>query len=188
MNNNKVTPRVAAAIASDEGVVLEAYKDSVGIWTWGVGVTSASGHRVERYIDNPQSVERVMEVFMWLLETKYVPTVRRAFKGVELTEAQFAAALSFHYNTGAISRAAWVRHFVAGNTSKARKAIMSWSRAGNNPNALRSRRLREQALFFEGRWHGDGISTIYPVLKPSYQPDFGRGKRVNILPLIGNQG
>ena len=187
MTNLVVTPKVAAVIASDEGVVLEVYKDSVGIWTWGVGVTDTSGHRVGRYKDNPQTIQRVMEIFMWLLETKYAPAVRCAFKGVELTEAQFAAALSFHYNTGAISRAAWVRHYVSGNTSKARKAIMSWSRAGNDPNALRSRRLREQALFFEGRWHGGGMATIYPVLKPSYQPDFGRGKRVNILPLIGQQ-
>ena len=177
----EVTPKIAAVIASDEGVVLEAYKDSVGIWTWGVGVTSASGHNVDRYKDNPQPVQKVMEVFMWLLEEKYAPAVRRAFGGLELTEAQFAAALSFHYNTGAIGRASWVRHFVSGDIAAARKAIMNWSRAGNDKNALKPRRQRERALFFDGQWHGGGMATIYPVRKPSYQPNFSKGQSVNIL-------
>lgn len=176
-----VTPKIAAVIAADEGVVLEAYKDSVGIWTWGVGVTTASGHSVERYIDKPQSIERVMDVFMWLLEERYAPAVRKAFEGVSLTEAQFGAALSFHYNTGAIGRASWVKHFVAGDVAKARKAIMNWARAGNDPNALTTRRKRERALFFDGKWHGGGMATVYPVRKPSYQPNFRKGQSVNVL-------
>lgn len=40
----KLTPRIVAAIAHEEGLVLEAYRDSVGVWTWALGVTNASGH------------------------------------------------------------------------------------------------------------------------------------------------
>ena len=176
-----VTPKIAASIASDEGIVLEAYKDSVGVWTWGVGVTSASGHDVSRYIDNPQTMTHVFDVFMWLLDAKYAPAVRRAFKGVNLTEAQFGAALSFHYNTGAIGRASWVKHFVAGDVAAARKGIMNWTRAGNDKNALATRRKRERALFFDGVWHGGNMATVYSVRKPSYQPNFRKGRTVDVL-------
>lgn len=113
-----LTKRVLLELLSHEGIVLEAYKDSVGVWTWGVGVTSASGHRVLRYKDNPQPMSKVIEIYKWLVETKYLPDVLEAFT-VELSEAQLAAALSFHYNTGAIKRASWVKSFNAGNVVKA---------------------------------------------------------------------
>lgn len=180
---NDVTPRIAAAISSEEGVVLEAYKDSVGVWTWGVGVTSRSGHNVDRYKDNPQTLERVLDVFIWSLEERYAPAVRHAFKGVELTEEQFGAALSFHFNTGAINRATWVKHFVEGNDKEAYDSIMNWTRAGNDSNALRVRRSRERDWFFKGEWpHGKAM--VYPVHKPSYEPIFSEGKSVDILRVI----
>ena len=105
-----LTKRVLLELASHEGIVKEAYKDSKGIWTWGIGVTSASGHKVfPRYVDNPQPLGRVIEIYKWLLETKYLPDVLQAFEGHSLNEAQIAAALSFHYNTGGIKKASWVR-------------------------------------------------------------------------------
>ena len=103
-----ITLRVALELLSHEAIVREAYKDSVGVWTWGVGVTDASGHKVQRYIDSPQTIERCLEIYVWLLRTRYAPAVRKAFEGHNLSEHEFAAALSFHYNTGAIGRATWV--------------------------------------------------------------------------------
>lgn len=183
--HNDVTARIASEIANDEALVLEAYKDSVGVWTWGVGVTSASGHRVfPRYKDRPQSIERVMEVFVWLLEENYAPAVREAFKGHDLTEAQFGAALSFHYNTGAIKRASndgWVKKFKAGDLSGARRSFMSWNKAGGKINkGLVDRRKRETALFFDGKWHNlAGLAPVYGVRKPSYTPDWSSRKMID---------
>ena len=71
------------------------------------GTLIATGHTVERYIGNPQTVQHCMNVYAWALEN-YAEGVRAAFKGHALTKAQFAAALSFHWNTGAIGKAAWV--------------------------------------------------------------------------------
>lgn len=122
----KITPKIALEVAYHEGLVQQAYKDSVGIWTWSIGVTSLSGHKVERYIKNPQSIERCVEVYIWLLETRYLPAVERAFDGVPLTEEQIGAALSFHWNTGGIEKARWVRDWINGNTEKARANFMNW--------------------------------------------------------------
>ncbi|MEM9793520.1 MAG: lysozyme [Pseudomonadota bacterium] len=179
--SNKVTAKVAAELIAHEGLVREAYKDSVGIWTWGIGVTSASGHKVyPRYVDNPQSLKRCFEVFEWLLRQKYVPPVEAAFRGHPLSEAQFGAAVSFHYNTGGIGRATWVKEFKAGNIAKAQATIMNWSK----PPEIAKRRAKERDLFFDGKWSNDGTATEYPVKKPSYAPDFARGKRIDIAAVL----
>lgn len=176
----QISARGAAEIASHEGIVLEAYLDSKNVWTWGVGVTDASGHKVSRYKDAPSTVARAIEVFEWLLDVRYVPDVLDAFKGRTLTEAQIAAATSFHYNTGAIERASWVGLWLAGKTADARESMLSW----NKPPEVLPRRAREAALFFDGKW-GDGMANVYPVKKPSYKPDFAKAKRVNVLELLG---
>lgn len=175
-----LTLRVAMEIVCHEAIVREWYKDSKGVGTWSVGVTNASGHNVDRYKDNPQTLERCLEVFLWLLQQKYIPPVLKAFKGYPLTEAQFAAAVSFHYNTGAILKADWVTHWKGGSEAQARLSIMNWRK----PPEIIGRRTKERDLFFDGHWCSDGIATVYPVKKPSYHPDFRHPERVDIRPIL----
>ena len=52
---------------------------------------------------------------------KYESAVNMAFK-VPLKQHEFDAAVSFHYNTGAISRASWVKSFNAGKREQAIQA------------------------------------------------------------------
>jgi lysozyme len=177
---DSLTAQVAMELIGHEAIVLEAYKDSKGIWTWGIGVTDASGHNVERYIDHPQSIARCLEIFVWLLRTKYLPHVYNAFEGYSLTEAELAAALSFHYNTGAILSATWVKLWKAGHVAEARKSFMTW----NKPAAIVERRQMECDLFFDGLWSNDGKALVIPVSKPSYQPNYRHAARVDVLPTL----
>ncbi len=176
--HGELTARVALELVGHEAIVLEWYKDSVGVGTWGIGVTNNSGHSVDRYKDNPQTVEKVLQVYIWLLRTVYIPDVLKAFAGHLLTETQFAAALSFHYNTGAILKTEWVKMFLAGNWIGARKFLVSHYLNGGT---LTERREAEAALFFDGDWkHEDGKALVIPVRKPSYTPNFGKAQRVGI--------
>lgn len=161
-----ITARIAAELIAHEGIVLEAYKDSVGVWTWSVGVTDASGHRVGRYRDAPQPLSRCLQVYLWLLRTRYMPPVLAAFGDRPPQEHELAAALSFHWNTGAIARAEWMRLFREGDTAAARRSIMNWCR----PVQLTERRRCEESLFFGGEWTGNGTAQVYDVKKPGYQP------------------
>lgn len=170
---DRLSKRSLAELISHEGIVKEAYKDSKGIWTWGIGVTNASGHNVMRYKNNPQPLSKVFDIFDWLVRTKYLPAVEAAFTG-PLTEAQVAAALSFHYNTGAIGRASWVKSFNAGNIEKARNEIMSW----RSPKEIIPRRTKERDLFFDGKWSSNGTALVYQGVSGSYQPR--NPKRVDI--------
>lgn len=174
--DGNMTVRVLQELVGHEAIVQEAYKDSVGVWTWGVGVTTRSGHSVERYKDNPQSIEHCLKIFAWLVMEKYAPAVRKAFAGRELSEAQFAAAVSFHYNTGAIGRASWVKSWMAGKPTTAKKQFMNWVK----PPEITKRRKAERDLFFDGAWSSDGKATVYPVRKPSYSPNWGGAQRIDI--------
>lgn len=173
----ELTERVCLELLGHEALVLEMYRDSVGVATWSAGITSKSGHLVERYKDNPQSIERCLEVFVWLMRTKYAREVRDAFHARALTEAQFGAALSFHWNTGSIGRATWVRAWLDGEPeATVRASFLEW----RNPPEIRPRRAAEADLFFRDVWSADGKTTIYPVRKPSYAPDWAKAQRVDI--------
>ena len=174
-----LTPRIVGEILQHEGLAREAYRDSVGVWTWSVGITDASGHNVARYRDNPQPLERCLDVFLWLLETRYLPAVNAAFGAFEPSEPQLAAALSFHYNTGAIARASWLKRFLAGETGVARQAILDWRR----PPEILPRRRKERDLFFDAKWSGDGTMAVYEVAKPGYRPV--RPRRMDVAGAIG---
>ncbi len=177
----RLTARAAAELVGHEAIVLEWYRDSENVGTWGIGVTNNSGHRVDRYKDNPQTIGRCLEIYVWLLNSNYIPDVRDAFAGCKLTEAQFAAALSFHYNTGAIERTDWVKLFKAGKLAEARDFLETHYLNGGD---LTERRAKEAALFFDGQWSGDGTARVIPVSKPSYQPNFRRGERIQILGML----
>lgn len=172
-----LTLRVILEILHHEGLVTEAYKDSKGVWTWSIGITNASGHQVyPRYLDTPQTIERCLEVYIWLLKTKYYPEVLAAFKGKTLTEAQLAAALSFHWNTGAIGVATWVKSWKLGLPSDAKTQFMRY----NKPPEIVGRRRAERDLFFDGKWQGSGYVTLYDVMKPSYHPRWRSARRINV--------
>lgn len=176
---HSLTPRIALELLAHEGLVREAYRDSQGIWTWSVGITNASGHRVHpRYQDKPQPIEHCLGVFLWLLRTRYLPPVVAAFGCHEPSEHELGAALSFHYNTGAILRADWCRQFVARDPERARAAFLNWAK----PVEVLPRRRRERDLFFDGTWSGDGTVLLYEVAKPSYRPV--RGRRVDIAEVV----
>lgn len=172
-----LTERTLLEIAEHEGLLLEAYRDSANILTWGFGVTDASGHKVDRYIGKPSTIERAVEVYEWLLRTKYLPDVQRAFFDRPLSEQQLAAALSFHWNTGAILRADWVKSFNAGFRTRAWTEFMNYSR----PREIIARRKAERALFFDGRWSGDGVVTMYDrVQSPGGAPSWKNARQIDI--------
>lgn len=176
MTTALLSERMLLEIAEHEGLVLETYLDSVGVPTWGFGVTDASGHKVERYRRKRSSIEGAVEVFEWLLRTKYLPQVLAAFKGRALTEAQLTAALSFHWNTGAIGQADWVQSFLLGRRDKAWAEFMNWSK----PREIIPRRKAERALFFHDKWSWDGVVTMYERVRANGTPDWSSARQIDI--------
>lgn len=150
------------ALALHEGIVPAPYKDSVGVWTYGIGHTAAAGApdpaKMPRGMpdDMDAALRAVFEVFRKDLP-KYEDGVRRAVK-VPLTQAQFDALVSFHYNTGAIGRASFVKRLNAGDMAGAAAGMMAWSK----PSEIIPRRRSERDLFAKGVYP-TGKVTVWRV-------------------------
>ena len=99
---------------------------------------------------------------------KYEAGVNRALK-VKVTQAQFDALVSFHYNTGAIGKASFVKKLNAGDVIGAAAGMMAWSK----PASIIDRRKAEQKLFAKGIyptgtvpvWKVDGNGRV--IWKPA---------------------
>ncbi len=178
--SNSLTVKVALEVAHHEALIRQTYMDSVGVPTWCIGMTAATGHEVERYWDKPQNLQKCMDVYVWALDN-YANTVRQVFKDHDLTEAQFAAALSFHWNTGAIKRASWVKHWKKGDMPAARQAFMLWTK----PKSITARRHAECRLLFEGKWSNKGTTTEFTRLTSRRTPVWGSARTIDISKQMG---
>jgi lysozyme len=174
----RLTPRIVAAVAHEEGLVLEAYRDSKNVWTVALGVAETGGYDVLRYKDKPMPIEEAVRLSVDAMRRDYLPDVQQAFDGQRLKEHEIAGALSFHWNTGAIRRASWVKAWCDGDIADARRRYNQWRK----PPEIIPRRKRDAALFFDAVWPADTRVPIRRVAKPSYKP-FGP-KPFDILPML----
>jgi len=148
------------ALALHEGIVPAPYRDSVGVWTYGIGHAETSG-----LPPNPRTMPRGMpanldaalvDVFRVFRQDlpRYEADVLRAVK-VPLKQHQFDALVSFHYNTGAIGRASLVKKLNAGDVKGAAAGFMSWVK----PKEITERRRQEQALFASGAYPSGQVTV-----------------------------
>jgi lysozyme len=164
------------SLVAHEGIVLSRYKDSVGVFTIGVGHTKAAGGI------NPETFTgtlTIAQVFDMLKEdiVKYENGVNKAVT-VPLKQHEFDALVSFHYNTGAIGKASFVKKLNAGDRAGAAKGMMDWRK----PPEIIPRRTAERDLFLHGKYSGP-FATIYPAT-PSGSVQWGKGKLVNVRDML----
>lgn len=144
------------AIIVHEGIVLSRYKDSVGVWTIGVGHTKAAGGLDPEKYTGTLSMSEALD----LLKTdivKYEAAVNKAVK-VPLKQHEFDALVSFHYNTGAIATATLTKTLNVGNNKLAGEQFMNWVK----PPEIAKRRKAESTLFLTGEYPKP-IATAYPA-------------------------
>lgn len=164
------------SLVAHEGIVLSRYFDSVGVATIGVGHTKAAGGI------NPETFTgtlTISQAFDMLKEdiVKYENGVNKAVT-VPLKQHEFDALVSFHYNTGAIGRASFVKKLNAGDRAGAAKGMMDWRK----PPEIIPRRTAERDLFLHGKYSGP-YATVYPAT-PAGAVQWGKGKLVNVRELL----
>ncbi|MER5171575.1 lysozyme [Thioclava kandeliae] len=150
------------ALIGHEGIVPGPYFDGVGVLTAYVGHTKAAGGMdpADLPAGMPADLDAALrEVFRVFREdlAKFEAEVDRAIT-VPVEQHEFDAAVSFHFNTGAIARADWVKKLNAGDRAGAAAAIMNWSK----PASIIGRRTEEQELFRDGVYPDDPI-TVWKV-------------------------
>lgn len=155
----KTSAKGVVALLGHEGVVPGPYLDSKGIWTYGCGHTAAAGAPIPYNMtrgmpkDLDSALDEVFTVFAADLRS-YEDAVARALK-VHVSQHEFDALISFHFNTGAIARAEVTRYLNLGNRKSAAKAFMNWK----TPKEIIDRRKSEMKLFETGEYPSSKISV-----------------------------
>lgn len=128
-----------------EGLRLEAYQDSVGIWTIGYGTTSD----IVPVRPGMVITEAQAEQFLRQGLVGFEEDVARLIK-VPLTSDQFSALVVFTYNVGpgALSESTLRRKLNDRDYAGAAEEFLRWNKAGGQELAgLTRRRQAERALF-----------------------------------------
>lgn len=165
------------AIISHEGIVRSRYKDSVGVFTIGVGHTKAAGGLNPELYSGTLTIQEVIDLLRKDI-AKYEAAVAKAVK-VPLKQHEFDALVSFHFNTGAIAKASFVKKLNAGDRAGAMKGIMDWRK----PPEIIPRRTAERDLFKTGVYPAP-YANVYPADKAG-KVLWSEGERVNVRALLG---
>jgi len=153
MQTRKTSPDGIGFLYRQEGVVLKAYLCPAGRWTIGPGLTAASGviaPKAGMTITAAQSAE----LTRLALTHNYEPTVNKTMPGAN--QYEFDGAISFHWNTGAIAKANWVKRWLARDWPGVERGLMAWTKGnGKVLPGLKRRRQAEFDVIHRG-WYGIG--------------------------------
>lgn len=147
-----------------EGFEAKAYKDAVGIWTIGYGTTARAGVG----IDPKPGMTITEQEAEWYLEkavSKFAATISPAITA-KANENEFGAFVSLAYNIGpgAFKKSSALRHFNAGDKTRAADAFLLWNKAGGKVlQGLVNRRKEERTLFLAPPAHNSGTSGQSPA-------------------------
>ena len=135
-------------LAELEGVVLNPYKDSVGIPTIGIGSTYYEDGTKVTMKDKAITKERAIQLAKNVVKS-FEARVNKSII-VPMTQNQFDAMVLLCYNIGesGFARSSVVKNFNAGNLQKAADSFLLWNKAGGKVSkGLTNRRLKERNLF-----------------------------------------
>ena len=143
----KISNKCLDLVKEFEGCRLTAYRDEVGVWTIGYGITNADRSITGKSIHKGMKISKETAE-KWLskaLTKKYLPLVLKYDKQYDFNQNEIDALVSFAYNIGSIKQ-------LTANGTRSRATIASkmlqYNKAGGRVyNGLTRRRKAERALF-----------------------------------------
>lgn len=146
------------ALAVSEGIVDTAYKDSVGVWTLGIGHTLGAGYPDPKaFIGKKMTISEVFDLFDKDLK-KYEDMVTRNVR-VPLLQHEFDALVHFVYNVGEgnLKKSKLLKNLNNGNKKEAwESGFHGWLR----PASLKGRRDKERRIA-KFAAYGSTVAPLY---------------------------
>lgn len=151
-----------------EGNALRAYRDSVGVWTIGYGLTNMDKGlpwKIQAGLTISQS--DADGYLIRSLRDNYETAVSQVLPGVP--QNVFDMGDSFHFNTGAVKKATWPASYLRKDMASARVSLLSWNHGGGQVIAgLTRRRNAEWACISTGNYGAEGedhkVAAFTPIL------------------------
>ena len=143
----KITKNCLDLVKEFEGCYLRAYKDEVGVWTIGYGITNSDKSITKTTIKSGLTISKATAE-SWLeksLTQKYLPLVMKYNDKYKWNQNEIDALVSFCYNIGSIKG-------LTANGTRSRSTIaskmMEYNKAGGRVyRGLTRRRTAEKKLF-----------------------------------------
>lgn len=177
----KTSLRGICAMLAEEAIVLSAYDDGTGTLTIGAGHTAAAG-APKPSSGMKISLTEAINIFRADL-IKFERGVEGAVK-VPLSQNQFDALVSWHFNTGAISTATLTQKLNARDAAGAAEEFARWNKSkGRVLDGLVARRARETAVFRDADY-GEPVVRVLES-KNGHEDHFSSAQ---IEALFGNTG
>lgn len=177
MQKHKLSNKGIRFIAAKEGMALTKYKDSVGVWTIGIGMTRSEIPNLAKWPRNRKlTVKQAVDMFIKAL-AKYERAVNR-FLTRPVRQYEFDALVSWCYNVGPgwLEKSTVMRRINSGKKGKTLyNALMMYKK----PPEIIGRRRAEANLLAYGRYPSRMVTNIFPVSK-SGRPVYARGKSVDL--------
>ena len=153
----KISDKCLNLVKEFEGCKLTAYRDEVGVWTIGYGITNSDFKITKKIIRKGMKISKATAE-KWLEESlnkKYLPLVLEYDKQYNWDQNELDALVSFCYNIGSIKQLT-----ADGTRSKTVVAskILQYNKAGGKVyRGLTRRRKAERELF---------LAKVAPEKKP----------------------
>jgi lysozyme len=136
-------------VKSFEALYLKAYQDEVGVWTigWGhTGLVHKDGTVYKGRVVTEAEAEGLLKYDMNVFERRVDRLIT-----VPLTDDQYAALVSFDFNTGGLEGSTLRKLINANHYNEAAAQFIRWDKAGGKRlKGLTRRRISERRLF-EGK-------------------------------------
>lgn len=149
MSTRQISQRGIDLIKHFEGCYLKAYKDSVGVWTIGYGHTGLV-HKDGTVKAGRMITQQEAEDLLRYDLTNFAKRVEQGAT-VPMTDDQFAALVSFDFNTGGFLRSTLRKKLNAGQYDEAANQFLLWDKAGGKTLKGLTRRRRSERNLFLGK-------------------------------------
>lgn len=165
----KLSTRGMIDIVSHEGICLEPYLDSVGVWTIGIGQTKSDD--IDPRTVGKLTLQQAIDLFKRKIK-QYTDAVDAL--GLDLTQYQYDALTSLCYNFGPGNLRQLCRNR---SIPQIGQAIMLYTK----PPEITERREKEQKLFTRGIYsNANGKILVFPVV--NNHPRYRDGYMVDVRP------
>lgn len=169
----KISNNCIKLVKEFEGCQLKAYKDEVGVWTIGYGITNSDKSITGKTIKSGMRISQATAE-KWLkdsLTKKYLPLVMKYNNKYKWNQNEIDALVSFCYNIGSINQ-------LTANGTRSRKeiasAMLKYNKAGGRVyRGLTRRRNAEHKLFLTAVKKETDTFTLTSYL---HDKGYGAGK------------
>lgn len=164
-------------LAGHEGICLSKYKDSVGVWTIGIGATRTE---IPDLASWPLNKTITMQQAFDLLKSGIVKYENALNKNLtrKISQEQFDALCSWCYNVGVgwVARSTVIKRINAGESGQPLyDALMMYRK----PPEIIARRRKEAVLLRDGKYSNKGQALLFPV-SANGNPIYSAGKSLNV--------